>query len=173
MEEYTGVKFETVVLEGKMGDVSEFLELDGKLGKYFNPEENEGNMSLRIGSGFLIKKAGARMTSLKEEDVVFVKRIERGRVYAIGGTPSSESMMHYEIYKMRRDAAAVLHFHDDRLLERADWSVVGPFPYGSRKLAEAVAAASEITDKIKIEGHGFVIIAKDGKGLLEILDRIY
>lgn len=173
MEEYTGVKFETILEEGKIGDVSEFLELDKMLGRYLNPKENEGNMSLRIGTGFLIKKTGKRMTSLAENDVVFVKRIEGRRVYAVGGTPSSESIMHYEIYKKRKDAGIVLHFHDDSLLGKLEWKTVGPFSYGSRKLAEAVAGASEITDKIKIERHGFVVIAKDKDMLMKILDEIY
>lgn len=173
MEEYTGVKFETVIEEGKLGDVSEFLELDKLLGKYLNPGKNEGNMSLRIGAGFLIKKAGSRMTSLAENDVVYVRKVENGTVYAVGGTPSSESIMHYEIYEKRKDAEIILHFHDNSLLEKAEWKTVGPFAYGSIELAKAVGAASEITDKIKIEMHGFVIIAKSRDRLVKILDAIF
>ncbi len=173
MEEYTGVKFETVVDEGDAGDVSEFLEIDKLLGKYISPEENEGNMSMRVNDGFLVKKAGAGMTRLSENDVVLVKKIESGKVHAVGGTPSSESIMHYEIYKRRKDADIILHFHDDELMEKVRWEKVGPFPYGSMELAEAVGKTSENTDRIKIAGHGLIIIAKNKDELLKILEEIY
>lgn len=173
MEEYTGVKFRTVIEEGAVGDVSEFLKIDKLLGKYLHPEENEGNMSLRVDGGFLIKIAGAGMTKLTEKDVVLVKKIESGKVYAVGGTPSSESIMHYSIYNKRKDAGAILHFHDDELMQKIDWEAVGPFPYGSKELADAVADASEKNDKIKIAGHGLVIIARKKEELLGMLEEIY
>lgn len=173
MEEYTGVKFETVLLEGESGDVSEFLEIDGKLAEYFNPEENEGNMSIKVEGGFLIKKAGAMMTSLAENDIVLVKKIEDGKVYSVGGTPSSESVMHYKIYEKRKDAKIILHFHNDELIRKLDWETVGPFPYGSRKLADAVGNVSVHNDRIRIAGHGLVIIVKDKKELFGILEEIY
>lgn len=169
MEKYTGVKFETVLEEGTVGDVSEFLEIDKMLGKYIHPEKNEGNMSMRTVDGFLIKRAGAGMTGLSENDVVLVKKIENGRVYAVGGTPSSESIMHYNIYNKKKDAGIILHFHDDELMEKLSWETVGLFPYGSRELADAVGNASE--NKIKIAGHGLVIIAKDKEELFKILEE--
>ena len=173
MEEYAGVKFETVLLEGDIGDVSGFLEIDKLLGKYLHPEKNEGNMSLRVEDGFLVKRAGAGMTKLTEKDVVLVKKIENGKVYAVGGTPSSESVMHYSIYNRRKDAGIILHFHDDELMKKLDWETVGPFPYGSRELADAVGNASSKNDRIKIAGHGLVVIAKNKKELFKILGEIY
>ncbi len=173
MEEYTGVKFETIIEKGNVDDVSEFLGIDRMLGEYLNPEGNEGNMSIRVEGGFLIKKAGTRMTSLTENDIVLVKKIEAGKVYAVGGTPSSESIMHYKIYKRRKNANIVLHFHDDGLLGKLDWKSVGPFPYGSGELADAVADASENTDRIEIEEHGFVIIAENKEKLFEIIRSLF
>ncbi len=173
MEEYVGVKFETIVEEGETGDVSEFLELDRMLGKYLRPKGNEGNMSLRAGKGFLIKKTGTRMTSLDEDEVAFVKKVEDGKVYAVGGIPSSESIMHYEIYKRKKNAKIILHFHDDELLGKLNWRSIGPFSYGSKELAESVADALEHNDRIEIRGHGFVITARNKGKLMEILDEIY
>ena len=171
MEEYAGVKFGAVVEEGEVGDVFGFLKLDMMIGEYISPKGNEGNMSLRVENGFLIKKTGMRMTSLAEKDVVLVKKIEGGKVYVVGGTLSSESVMHYMIYQKRKNAKIILHFHDDELLGKLDWESVGPFPYGSKELAEAVVDASE--NRIKLEGHGFVIIADDKEELVKILGEIY
>ena len=169
MEEYTGVKFETVIEEGSIGNVSEFLEVDKMLEEYINPEGNEGNMSIRTVEGFLIKKAGTRMTSLAENDVVLVKRIE-DKVYAVGGTPSSESIMHYEIYKRRKEVNIVLHFHNELSVK---WKSVGPFPYGSRELADAVADAMKDTDKVEIKEHGYVIAAENKEKLFGIIQSLF
>ncbi|NYZ77766.1 class II aldolase/adducin family protein, partial [Candidatus Micrarchaeota archaeon] len=160
MEKYAGVKFRTRIEKGSVGGVSGFLGLDRALAKYLKPEANEGNMSMRAADGFLIKRSGARMTSLTGKDVVLVKNVENNVVHAVGGTPSSESILHHEVYRKRKDAGVILHFHNDSLLEELDWETVGPFPYGSRGLADAVAKAAGKTDRIKIAGHGFVLIAK-------------
>lgn len=173
MEEYAGVKFGTRIEGGSVGNVSAFLELDKALGEYLKPEENEGNMSMRTADGFLIKRAGVKMTLLRSEDVVLVKKIEKNIVHAVGGTPSSESIMHDEIYRKRKDAGIILHFHDDKLLGKTGWRKIGHFPYGSMELAEAVADAAGKTDRIEIEGHGFVVIAKNGKELLGIIRSLY
>ncbi len=173
MEEYTGVKFGTRIEKGSVGDVSAYLELDKALGEFLKPEENEGNMSMRTGDGFLIKRAGAKMTSLSKEDVVLVRKIEEGIVYAVGGTPSSESIMHHEIYRKRKDANIILHFHDDRLLGKTGWETVGPFPYGSMELANAVGEAAGKTDRVEIEGHGFAVIAKNREELLGTIRSLY
>ncbi len=170
MEEYTGVKFKTVIEEGSPGDVSGFLETDRMLGEYISPEGNEGNISIRTADGFLIKKAGARMTSLAENDVVLVKKIENGKVYAVGGTPSSESVMHYEVYRRRKDINIILHFHHELSVE---WKSVGPFPYGSRELADAVADAMKDTDKVEIKEHGYVVAAENKERLFDIILSLF
>lgn len=171
MEKYVGVKFKTRMEKGRIGNVSEFLKIDRMLARYINPKENEGNMSMRIRDGFLIKRSGARMTSLKKSDVVLVRRIKGNVVYSVGGIPSSESLMHYKIYKKREDANLILHFHEDLLLEKLDWPAVDPLPYGSKELANAVAKLSVKSNKIKIKGHGFVIIARSKEELIKILEE--
>jgi len=172
LERYIGVKFKTRIEKGKIRNVSEFLKVDRTLARYINPKENEGNMSIRVRGGFLIKKSGARMTSLKKSDVVLVRKVKGNVVCAVGGIPSSESLMHYKIYKKRKDANLVLHFHDDLLLKKLDWPAVGPFPYGSKELANAVAKLSVKSNKIKIKGHGLVIIAGSREELVKILEEV-
>ncbi len=182
MEKYNGVKFKVKTLPGNVQGAGGLLEADSLVARFVSTEGGEGNLSVRKGSGFLIKRAGARMTKLTEADVVFVQKVERGIVHATGGTPSSESMMHWAIYKNRKDANVILHFHDDKRLggepwagmpgmERR-WAEIGPFHYGTAELATAAGEASRRSDLIKIREHGFVVIAKDLEGLAATLSLL-
>jgi L-fuculose-phosphate aldolase len=176
MEEYKGVKFRLVPLERALprADVAAFLSLDRSLSAYIHPEKNEGNLSIRVEGGFLIKRTGAKLTTCTEKDVVLVVRAGRESVSAAGGTPSSESRMHGAVYRRRKDANAILHFHDDKLLSRPIGVAVGPFlRYGTEALATAVARACVRSDLVRILGHGLVIVGRDGKDILEKLGRLY
>jgi hypothetical protein len=177
MEEYRGVKFEVKALPGPVEGAAALLEADRLMAQYLTVQGGEGNLSVRKGGGFLIKRTGARMTELRKEDVVFVKKVEGGTVHAAGGTPSSESRMHWEIYENRGDAKAILHFHDHRMLGAEPdaghiWTEIGPFPYGTAELADAAGAASLKSDFIKIRGHGFVIVARGKEDLAEKLRKM-
>lgn len=172
MEEYGGVKFKVNALPGSVQGAGGLLEADRLVARFVRTEGGEGNLSVRKGSGFLIKRSGAQMTKLREEDVVFVQKIDGGTVHAIGGTPSSESRMHWAIYKNRKDANVILHFHDDKRLGEKFGVEIGPFPYGTSELAEAAGKASRRSDLIKIKGHGFVVIAKDLEGFAATLSLL-
>lgn len=171
MEEYKGVKFSyrLVDKERPAEELRKYLELDAKLGEYLDPIENDGNMSMRLAEGFLIKCAGARMTELTGKDVSMVVGIEEGNVVATGSVPSSEARMHHEIYNAMPEAWVVLHFHDDRMLEKFEGAAIGPFPYGSAELAEAAGKEAESRQMFMIKEHGFVLIAKDERGLWQRL----
>jgi len=164
MEKYVGVKFK-VVAENEKFDPDLLLKLDRLISKYLKVKGTQGNLSIRFGDGFLIKKTATCMTKLRKEDVAFVRRIEDGKVYASGGTPSSESIMHWEVYAARPEVKIVLHFHDDNLLSRNIGVEVGPFSYGTVEQAKAVTEASKTRDLVKILGHGFVLVASDEKDL--------
>ncbi len=172
MEKYEGVKFKVIDLEGEVPHKEKLLSLDKLLSKYLQPTENEGNMSVREGKGFLIKKAGANMTQLKENEVIFVEKVVEDRVYASGGTPSSESRLHFAIYTNNKDAKIILHFHDEELLRKGFEIETGPFFYGSWELADAVGALSRKEDIIKIKEHGFVVVAKDEKDLEKKMEEL-
>jgi ribulose-5-phosphate 4-epimerase/fuculose-1-phosphate aldolase len=173
-EEYKGIKFHVVAIKKTISEeaIGELVETDHMLGEFLSPEANEGNLSMRYGNGFLIKKAGSRLTTLEASDVVFVEKVQGDRVFATGEA-SSEAMMHYEIYCRRADAVMILHFHNDKFLDMKFQYEVGPLPYGTKQLADAVAEAAVHTDLIKIERHGFVIIAKNKEKLRERLARFY
>ena len=168
MEEYKGVKFPFDLIDGEIPEKEKqkFLELDRKLGAFINPEENEGNLSMRLTNGFLIKGAGAIMTRLSAEEVSMVISINE-KVIASGAVPSSEARMHYEIYKAQPKAKIILHFHDKDLLGRFDGPSIGPFDYGTEELA---VAAGKINEKMfMIKEHGFVIIARDEEELFRLI----
>ncbi len=169
MEEYKGVKFTVVLAEGTV-DGSEMIALDKELTRFIKTLGNEGNTSIRKEEGFLIKRAGARMTALKNEDVVFVTKVDGNTVYAIGGTPSSESLMHKEIYEKRKDVNVIFHFHDNDLLKKETMNEVGPFDYGSPELAKSVGEAVLKWDFVKVREHGFVIVALDKEELISKLE---
>ncbi len=174
MEKYLGVKFQIIENNYKISkkDVLQFLDLDKKLGTLLAPESNEGNMSIRIKNGFLIKKSGARMTVLNSDDVVFVRSIVDGCIYCLGGTPSSETRMHHLIYESHKDINMILHFHSNDLLGILNVPRTGPFPYGSCELASAINICLMRQEIVEIIDHGFVIVATDGNSLINVLSRI-
>ncbi|MDD5022579.1 MAG: class II aldolase/adducin family protein [Candidatus ainarchaeum sp.] len=174
MEKYTGVKFKVIEIKNSVAntDLERMLFIDKIIKGYVKVNKNEGNFSLRMENGFLIKKSGSRMTDLKKEDVVFVKKIEDEKVYASGGTPSSESLMHNEIYNRRKDARIVLHFHEDKLLLKRFEFETNEYEYGSIEIAKEVGELIEKSWIVKIKNHGFVIIASDEKDLKEKLEKI-
>jgi len=174
MEEYKGVKFKVVQESGEISaeDAFAFVELDNSLGRFLHPEKNEGNLSIRVATGFLIKCTGAMLTACNPRDAVLVTKIIGEEVHAIGGTPSSESMMHYAIYGKRKDANVILHFHSDKLLGKPIGPEVGPFPYGTNELARAVSEAAENNNIIRIKEHGLVIVAIDRDDLIRKMKEL-
>ncbi|MBU0591541.1 class II aldolase/adducin family protein [Candidatus Micrarchaeota archaeon] len=175
MEEYEGVKFKLVIGEGTVPKIyiEDYLKLDNKLSAFINPKENDGNMSIRTSDGFLIKKAGAQVTQLDQDDVVLVRKVDGDLVYAIGGEPSSEAMLHYEIYKNCADASIILHFHDDRLLKKAKGTLVKEYSYGTRGLAVSAGKAAKKSNIIILKGHGLVLRAKDDIELIDTLKKLF
>jgi len=174
METYEGVKFRYRLVEKELpkDDVKRYLELDARLKEFLDPQENEGNMSMRLAEGFLVKRAGAKMTELTENDVSLVVSVEEDEVVAAGVVPSSEARMHHGIYKAEPTAKIILHFHNNRLLEKFEEPTIGPFPYGTLELAEAAGKAAKSHWMFKIREHGFVLIAKDKEEFLQSMKTI-
>lgn len=175
MEEYEGVKFKVVLEQGEIPEerISEFLDLDHSLKRFLHPKKNEGNLSIRTMDGFLIKRTGAVLTQCRKDDAVLVSRVKGDRVYAVGGVPSSESLMHAAIYEIRKDANIILHFHDEGLLAKIECAEVGPFPYGTEELAQAVGKAAEKNDLVKIKEHGLVLVAENKIDLIKKLEGLF
>jgi len=74
--------------------------------------------------------------------------------------PSSESLVHYAIYRVRKDVNAVFHGHSDRILACADrLGVVQTKQYepeGTARLAKAVLEVLGDENFIVMKDHGFI-----------------
>ena len=72
-----------------------------------------GNISARFKEkgkdGFLITPSGARYTTMKPNDLVFVTL--DGRFDKKKGKPSSEWRFHQDIYRSKKEARAIVHAH--------------------------------------------------------------
>jgi len=136
-----------------------------------------GNISARIPSAgtFLIKPSGARMESLKPEELVLVD-LDGNR---IGGKRdvSAETPMHVAIYRARRDARAVVHTHAptatafgiagkeilpmqiEMFMLLPKGVPIVPFKQpGSKALAQAVQKIMVDYDAAILENHGIVTV---------------
>ena len=70
-----------------------------------------GNISIRYKEGFLITPSGAKYSSLKSKDIVFVSL--KGKFDEKKGIPSSEWRFHQDIYLNKSDAKAIVHAHSN------------------------------------------------------------
>ena len=70
-----------------------------------------GNISARYKNGFLITPSGAKYSSLKNENIVFVSH--KGEFDKKKGIPSSEWRFHQDIYLNKKDAMAIVHAHSN------------------------------------------------------------
>jgi L-fuculose-phosphate aldolase len=68
-----------------------------------------GNISVRYKNGFLITPSGARYSSLKNKDIVFVSF--KNKFDLKKGIPSSEWRFHQDIYINKKEAKAIVHAH--------------------------------------------------------------
>ena len=84
-----------------------------KYAKMLNTENlsalRSGNISVRYNDGFLITPSGAKYSSLKNEDIVFVSL--DGKFNENKRKPSSEWRFHKDIYKYKDEANAIVHTH--------------------------------------------------------------
>ena len=70
-----------------------------------------GNVSVRYKDGFLITPSGAKYSSLKNKDIVFVSI--QGKFDKKKGIPSSEWKFHQDIYNNKTEAKAIIHSHSN------------------------------------------------------------
>ncbi len=68
-----------------------------------------GNISARHKDGFFITPSGKKYSSLKNADIVFVS-ID-GKFDKKKGIPSSEWKFHQDIYRIKKEAKAIVHAH--------------------------------------------------------------
>jgi len=140
-----------------------------------------GNLSFRISPAspeFII--TGSTLDSKKDMcDADFVKVIHAdaatGMVAAEGARdPSSESIMHYEIYKQRPDVSAIFHGHDKQITSNATVLEVPETDKeelpGTVELMQQVMAVLGQEKFIVMKNHGFLSLGEsmEEAGLLAL-----
>lgn len=128
-----------------------------------------GNLSFRVkNEKFIITGAGLiGKCTLTPADFVFVEDCniaERSVVVSGERLPSSESMMHFAIYKNLPEVNAIFHGHHHGLLHSAKRMGI-PItsrvcPYGSEKLIESILPMLGKTNFFMIREHGFLSLGK-------------
>lgn len=145
----------------------------------FSPGSS-GNISVRYKNGMLITASGSTNGYLKKRDIVYTdfqgKSLEKGK------KPSSEKLLHAEIYKLRPDINYIIHVHSPYLssFAAAGKDLMAPamaeniFYFGgiplagyalpsSRELVNNTIAYFDKYDAVLMENHGFVVGAKTMK----------
>ncbi len=168
-EKYCGVKFKTIFENRCVVDNSGLIELSGwckefcKMG--FTPKYNgcAGNLSFRTRNGFIITSSMADFYNLSVEDFceVLAVDLDAKAVYVNGvKVPSSETIMHSEIYKKRKDINAVFHGHSEDILKYGNRigivSTSEEKEAGSIELMREVVKVLDNNNFIIIKNHGFL-----------------
>ena len=164
------IQFNTVFVseqtpkDPKLGELKEWCSQFQK--NYFTPvvEGNyTGNLSFRLKEGFVITASGLNnKENLTDDSFVYVKHFEeKNNTFYVEGTkaPSSESVMHYLIYKHHKDVNAVFHGHNNLIVTNAEklgLSVTEKeFGSGTKSLAQEVLKVTD-AKMVVLRNHGFV-----------------
>lgn len=176
MKGYIGVKFKAVQLSKKnLKDALKlypiFKRVCEKLKENNMTSANAGNMSIRHQQkGFFITSSGSNLGCLEDNEITYVENCNlraNQLIYKGQIPPSSETMMHYLIYKNRPQAKAIIHAHDEfatqpEMLEREVFETEKEEPYGTVELAEmAIKTFEKAKQIIVLKNHGYVAIGKD------------
>ena len=169
-----------------MFDRKEFIEIIQLLWKKELIGGYGGNISIRDSEKLLITPSGVNKIFLKEEDLIIINM--NGEVLEGNGKPSSEVLMHIEIYKKREDVKAIIHSHppysvaicisdveiiNEILPETVIYlGKIGFIKYikpGTQELANQVSESLLDGDATFMENHGVVVV---GKNLIDAYSKI-
>ena len=167
------IRFKTVFLSDKIPSNAKIDELK-KWSKIFQkqgltPEikgNYTGNLSFRFKKGFVITASGLKdKENLMDDCFVYIKNYdEKSNTFFLEGKmiPSSESVMHYLIYKNCTEINAIFHGHNDSILfnaEKLELPVTGKeYSPGTQSLAKEVVKILEKSKLIVLKNHGFVCL---------------
>ena len=131
-----------------------------------------GNLSFRVKkglNGFIITTSGLLLkNNLKDGSFFHVTGVGPAEKQVSGyglKPPSSESLLHFAIYRKRRDVNAIFHGHCAELLDNAHAAGIPQTfkeePYGTKALVNSVLKILGKNDLIIMKGHGFISLGKD------------
>ena len=128
-----------------------------------------GEISFRTPRGFAITGSGARLSSLKPNQIVEILEYSQAEnaLYVRGVTePSQESLLHHVIYQKRPDVNAIFHIHDSTMLNAH--SELG-IELISQNSPDEILRTLEKHDMIGIKGNGLLFLGaslKDAGNLI-------
>jgi ribulose-5-phosphate 4-epimerase/fuculose-1-phosphate aldolase len=142
-----------------------------------------GNLSFRTNDNEFIITASGMKDLYKPESFVKVSKVDMKEkiVYGHGkNQPSSESMLHFKIYRERKDVNAVFHGHCELMLQNLDKLNVPctkkEEPYGTMELVDGVMGILGKHNFVIMKGHGFLALGRNmdeaGKLAIKVLESI-
>src|SRR6516225_4568070 len=140
---------------------------------------NDGNISVRLGSDRLLMTPKGVCKGFMTPDMMCITDLE-GRKLQGDRDPSSEMLMHLEVYRQRRDVQAVVHAHPptatgfavagiplDRAVLAEVLTTLGSIPIAeyatpsTRELPEAVRKYIKAHDGMLLANHGALTVGAD------------
>jgi L-fuculose-phosphate aldolase len=175
LDGYVGVKFRTIKRSDRLPSEAAdlyvvFKRTCDRLKAHDMTSANAGNVSVRFGEGFFISASGSNLGCIEKNELALVERcdVKAERVLYHGTLePSSESIMHWLIYRDRPEAHAIIHAHDEyatrpELLAGKVEESEREEPYGTIELARmAIATFGRAERIIVLKNHGYVAIGPD------------
>jgi len=177
-EIYIGTKFKYIQKNKEISKHKD-LELLKKWCNIFNKKNfaptyeggSSGNLSFRTNpdsNNFIITASHTALkNSMQDTDfseVIFCS-VKENTVFANGNrAPSSESLMHYLIYKNRPEVNAIFHGHSDEIMKLAKQKEFPEtkveLPYGTMELAKDAVNTLKNNNFVILKNHGFISVAK-------------
>ncbi len=153
---------------------------------------NDGNISVRVGDDrVLITPSGISKGRMEADDLLLVDLAGNVISSKAGRKPSSETPMHLEVYKQRRDARAVIHAHPifattltvagfefpndvlpEVLLTLGDVPVTAYATPSSHEDADAIRPFIQNHNALLLCQHGSLTVGKDLDEALINLERV-
>lgn len=138
----------------------------------------DGNLSVRSGNHLLTTPSGVNKGFIREEDIITVAW--DGRVVAGAGQPTTELLLHLEVYRVRPEAGAVIHAHPpiataftlagvslaEAILPEVVLTLgaIPTAPYATTGTPEMAGAVRELLpyyDAMLLEQHGALTVGQD------------
>lgn len=181
-EQYKGVKFKTVFMGGFFPNVQEkkivadLIAAGKELGKLKMRDQNGGNLSARGPRGMIIKNTGAFPFKLKPKDFSLVIKAGKDAVYCYGfSEPSSESRLHFGIYKAYPKIKCVIHAHDfyavccQEVVKGVGY--VKEISYGTMESAQAIRRIAKSYRYAIMKNHGVISFGRNAKEVINIIKK--
>lgn len=158
--------------DAKIDELKEWSERFQKNGLTPEFEGNyTGNLSFRFREGLVITASGLKSKqNLSNDCFVYVKNYDKqsNTVYVEGSRqPSSEAVMHFLIYKTRKEINAIFHGHNDTIIMNVEEM---KFPVtekehepGTIALAKEALKVLGAKKLIVLKNHGFVSLGRTMK----------